>query len=341
MMPGAPLFPVRATALAEEVDRLFWTAVGISGFFSALIALLLFYFGVRYRRRHPDEVGVPVEHGSRATAALEFAWSVIPLAILMFLFAWGLRIFFAAARPPADAAEFFVVGKQWMWKVQHPEGKREINELHVPLGRPVKLTMTSEDVIHSFYVPAFRIKQDVLPGRYTTLWFEADRRGTYHLFCAEFCGAEHSRMIGRVVVMEPHEYQEWLAGKPAGPSMRASGAELFVDRACNTCHRPDSSARAPILEGLAGREVRLQDGRAVTADEAYLRESILLPQAKIVAGYQPIMPTYKGQLDEEDLIRLITYLKGLGTTGAEGGGPAAGEAPGGAARSGVPRDGLR
>ena len=336
MMPDAPLFPVRATALAGEIDRLFWTAVGIAGFFSVLIALLLLYFGVRYRRRHAADVGASVDHGSGATAALEIAWSVIPLGILLFLFTWGMRIYFEVARPPADAAEFFVVGKQWMWKVQHPEGRREINELHVPIGRPIKLTMTSEDVIHSFFVPAFRVKQDVLPGRYTTLWFTADRVGSYHLFCAEFCGAEHSRMIGRVVVMQPHDYQAWLAGEPAGRSMHASGEELFTERACATCHRPDSAARAPSLQGLVGRKVLLQDGRTVMADEAYVRESILLPQAKIVAGYQPIMPTFKGQLDEEDLIQLIAYIKGLRTGASDGD-----ARPAGARRSGAPKDGLR
>jgi len=338
MMPDAPLFPVRATALAGEIDQLFWTAVGIAGFFSVLIALLLFYFGMRYRRRHPDEVGSSTEHGSKATTALEIGWSVIPLGILIFLFAWGLRIYFDVARPPSDAAEFFVVGKQWMWKVQHPEGRREINELHVPLGRPIKLTMTSEDVIHSFFVPAFRIKQDVLPGRYTTLWFKADRAGSYHLFCAEFCGAEHSRMIGRVVVMEPHDYQSWLAGGPSGPSVVSSGAELFVDRACHTCHRPDSAARAPNLEGLVGRSVRLQDGRTIIADDAYVRESILLPQAKIVAGYQPIMPTFTGQLDEENLIQLISYIKGLGASGT---GRGAGSPAPAAAQAGAPQGGMR
>jgi cytochrome c oxidase subunit 2 len=335
MMPDAPLFPVRATALAGEIDHLFWTAVGIAGFFSTLIALLLLYFGVRYRRRHPGDVGVSPDHESGATTALEIAWSVIPLGILLFLFTWGVRIYFEAARPPADAAEFFVVGKQWMWKVQHPEGRREINELHVPLGRPIKLTMTSEDVIHSFFVPAFRVKQDVLPGRYTTLWFQADRVGSYHLFCAEFCGAEHSRMIGRVVVMEPHDYQSWLAGEPAARPMHASGEELFTERACATCHRPDSAARGPSLQGLLGRKVLLQDGRTVLADEAYVRESILLPQAKLVAGYQPIMPTFKGQLDEEDLIQLIAYIKGLRSQASEEGARPATNRPG------APRDGLR
>jgi len=315
MMPDAPLFPERATALAGEIDHLFATALGIAAFFSILIAGLIFYLGVRYRRRHPDDVGRSPAHDSKATTALEITWSVIPFVILMFLFAWGVKVFFAVARPPADAAEFFVVAKQWMWKIQHPEGRREINELHVPLGRPIRLTMTSEDVIHSFYVPAFRIKQDVLPGRYTTLWFEANRVGTYHLFCAEFCGAEHSRMIGKVVVMEPHDYQTWLAGESSGPTLMASGADLFTGKACSTCHRPDSAARAPILTGLLGRTVLLQDGSTLVADEGYLRESILQPQAKIVAGYQPIMPTFKGQLSEEDLVRLISYIKGLAPSG--------------------------
>jgi len=226
-------------------------------------------------------------------------WSVVPLLLMMILFVWGARVYFAIARPPANAAELFVVGKQWMWKIQHPEGNREINELHVPLGRPIKLTLTSEDVIHSFFLPEFRIKTDVLPGRYSTLWFQADRTGEFHLFCAQYCGAEHSRMVGRVIVMEPRDYQAWLGGERRGGRSVDSGEALFVSRACNTCHRPDTAARAPLLAGLIGRRVALQGGRSVVADEGYVRESILDPQAKIVAGYQPIMPTFKGQLSEE------------------------------------------
>ena len=311
MFENAPLFPERASAIARQVDQLFFFALGGAAFFSILIAALIFYLGVRFRRRSPDEVGRPPAPGSKATTILEATWSLVPLGLLMILFVWGARVYFAIARPPAGAAELSVVGKQWMWKIQHPEGNREINELHVPVGRPIKLTLTSEDVIHSFFLPAFRIKTDVLPGRYTTLWFEADRTGVFHLFCTQYCGAEHSRMIGRVIVMEPRDYQAWLAGGPARKTPAASGAALFVSRACNTCHRPDTAARAPLLAGLIGRRVALEGGGSVVADEGYVRESILRPQAKVVAGYQPIMPTFQGQLSEEELLQLIDYVKTL------------------------------
>jgi cytochrome c oxidase subunit 2 len=311
MMRDAPLFPEQASTIASQIDNLFFFALGIAAFFSILIALLIVTLGVRYRRRHAAQVGEAPPHDSKATTVLEITWSVIPFGILMIMFIWGAKIYFTAARPPADAIQFYVVGKQWMWKVQHPEGRREINEMHVPVGRPIKLLMTSEDVIHSFFIPAFRIKQDVLPGRYTSMWFQADKVGTYHLFCSQYCGAEHAKMGGWVVVMEPHEYQAWLAGEVTGQPAYMSGADLFAARACNTCHRPDTSARAPILTGLFGKQVALQDGRRVAADEAYIRESIIEPQAKIVTGYQPIMPTFKGQLTEEDVIELINYIRGL------------------------------
>ena len=311
MFENAPLFPQRASEIARQVDHLFFFALGGAAFFSILIAGLIFYLGIRYRRRNPDDVGRPPAAHSNATTVLEATWSLVPLALLMFLFVWGARVYFAIARPPAGAAEMTVVGKQWMWKIQHPEGNSEINELHVPVGRPIKLTLTSEDVIHSFFLPEFRIKTDVLPGRYSTLWFLADRIGTYRLFCAQYCGAEHSSMTGRVFVMEPHEYQAWLAGERRGRAPAESGAALFVSRACNTCHRSDTAARAPLLAGLIGRRVALQGGRSVVADEGYVRESIMDPQAKIVAGYQPIMPTFKGQLSEEELLQLVDYVKTL------------------------------
>ncbi len=309
MFPQAPLFPEKAATIAWQIDHLFLFALGGSVFFSLLIAGLIVYLGIRYRRRHPEEVGEALDDESAGARALELAWSVIPLVILMFMFVWGAKVYFYAARPPADAVQFYVVGKQWMWKIQHPEGNREINELHVPIGIPIKLTMTSEDVIHSFFIPAFRIKADVLPGRYTTLWFKADKVGRFHLFCSQYCGAEHSRMGGWVTVMEPHDYQAWLAG--AGQAVLASGEELFSAKGCNTCHRPDTASRGPLLAGLFGRKVRLTDGRTLVADEGYIRESIMLPAAKVVAGYQPIMPTFKDQLSEDDLIQLIKYVKGL------------------------------
>ena len=307
MWKNFPLFPDSASSVARSVDALYFACLGITAFFSLLIAGAILYLALRFRRRHPDEHGVP----ERANFALEIAWSVIPFVILMVMFAWGAKVFFHLSRPPKGSVEYYAVGKQWMWKFQHPEGNREINELHVPLGLAIKLTMTSEDVIHSFFVPAFRVKADVVPGRYSTVWFEATKTGTYQLFCTEYCGAEHSRMIGRVTVMEPAAYQAWLTGGAPGLSVAASGEGLFNSLACNTCHRPDTAVRGPILAGLFGSRVRLHDGSTAVADDDYLRESILAPGEKIVAGYQPVMPTFKGQVTEEQLLALLTYIKSL------------------------------
>ncbi len=307
MWSGTSLFPERASTMAGRVDALYFFLVGISVFFSLLIAGLIVFYAVKYRRRSPDEIGANI-HGS---LVLEVAWSVIPLLITMVIFVWGASVFFAMARPPDETLNIYVVGKQWMWKFQHLDGQREINELHVPLGRPVKLTMTSEDVIHDFFVPAFRVKADVLPGRYTTLWFEPTVPGRYHLFCAEYCGTKHSGMIGQVVVMEPSEYQTWLSGGASEGSLASAGAKLFADLACNTCHRPDAQGRGPVLEGLFGGTVALQNGETVAVDEAYVRESILTPSAKITAGFQPIMPTFQGLVTEEQLLELVEYIKSL------------------------------
>ena len=301
--------PARASALAERVDELFGFATLVAAFASALIACLLLYLGLKYRRRSEAHIGR--EQVAAAPPVLEVVWTVIPFGIMLFLFAWGADVFFEQNRPPSDADEYFVVGRQWMWKVQHPSGPREINELHAPVGRAVKLTMTSEDVIHSFYVPAFRIKADVLPDRYTTTWFRADRPGVYHLFCAEYCGTQHSGMIGKIVILEPDAYEDWLAHGNAGQQRSASGEEIFNARGCGTCHRADSDARAPILNGVAGREVKLGSGETVKADDTYLRESILRPAAKVVAGYTPIMPAYEGQIDEEEIGQLLVYLRSL------------------------------
>ena len=307
MWKNFPLFPDKATALASEIDALYFVALGISAFFTLLIGFFVLYFAVRYRRRTPNEVGQP----EKAGLWLEVTWSVIPLCILLGMFVWGTKVFIQALRPPADAVEYYVTGKQWMWKFQHPEGQREINHLHVPINQPIRLTMTSEDVIHSFFVPAFRVKSDVLPGRYSTLWFEGTKPGTFTLFCAEYCGAEHSRMIGSVTIMEPGDYEAWLAGADAGPTVVASGEELFEAKACNTCHRPSSAAQAPILNGLFGKSVEMTNGETVEVDEDYLRESLLEPFANIVKGYQALMPTYQGQLSEEEIIQLISYIKSL------------------------------
>lgn len=305
--------PVSATDLADRVDELFAFASLIAVVFSALIAGLIFYLGLKYRRRSDAETGA----GNKGSAPtwLEIVWSVIPLGILLFLFTWGAVVFFEISRPPEGADEYFVVGRQWMWKIQHPDGPREINELHAPVGRAIKLTMTSEDVIHSFYVPAFRVKQDALPGRYTTTWFRATKAGTYHLFCAEYCGTQHSGMIGRVVILEPSDYETWLArGKTDAPA-GASGEQTFTARGCDTCHRPDTAARAPILNGLFGATVKLADGTTAVADENYIRESILRPAAKVVAGYSPVMPAYEGQVSEEEAISLLVYIRSLGPGG--------------------------
>ena len=307
MWSGTPLFPERASTMATRVDALYFFLVGLTVFFALLIAGLIVYYAVRFHRRHPEQVGTTIHGGM----ALEITWSVIPLLITLVIFVWGASVFFAMSRPPDDTLNIYVVGKQWMWKLQHLDGQREINELHVPLGRPVKLIMTSEDVIHDFFIPAFRVKADVIPGRYTTIWFEPTKPGRYHLFCAEYCGTRHSGMTGSVVVMTPTEYQTWLSGGAPEGSLASTGAKLFQELACNTCHRPDAQGRGPVLEGLFGRTVEVQSGDRVTVDEAYVRESILTPAAKVAAGFQPIMPAFQGLVTEEQLLALVEYVKSL------------------------------
>jgi cytochrome c oxidase subunit 2 len=304
-----PLFPERASTMAWRVDALYLFLIAISVFFSLLIAGLIVYFAVKYRRRAANAVGASI-HGS---LLLEIGWSVIPFMICMVIFVWGASVFFAMSHPPDETLNIYVVGKQWMWKFQHLDGQREINELHVPVDRAVKLIMTSEDVIHDVFVPAFRVKADVLPGRYTHIWFQATRPGRYHLFCAEYCGTRHSGMIGEIVVMDPSEYQTWLSGGAPEGSLASTGEKLFQDLACVTCHRADVQGRGPVLQGLFGKPVLLQSGETVVADEAYIRESILRPSAKITAGFQPIMPTFQGLISEEQLLALIEYVKSLHT----------------------------
>jgi cytochrome c oxidase subunit 2 len=319
MFSGFPLFPEQASSLAPAVDGLYFFLVAITTFFSVGIAAALALFATRYKRRHDDE-RPPEIHGS---LALELTWTLIPFAICMVVFVWGAVVFFAQNRPPDDSMEINVVGKRWMWKLQHMTGQREINELHVPVGRPVKLNLTSEDVIHSFFVPAFRMKKDAVPGRYSVAWFRATKPGSYHLFCAEYCGTEHSRMIGRIVVMEANDYQTWLQGGPVPVSPVAAGEKLFTQLNCVTCHVAGSQARGPGLAGVAGAKVRLVGGDVVTADESYLRESIVNPAAKIVEGYQPIMPTYQGQVSEDMLLQLIAYIQSLKEPQGTSGGSAA------------------
>jgi len=325
MKPVFPFAPERASSIAGEVDALFLFILAITALFAAGVWIALLYFAIRYRRRSNDDRPAEI-HGS---LALELTWTLIPLAIMAVMFVWGAKVFFHMNRPPDDAMTVSVVGKRWMWKLQHPTGQREINELHVPRGRAVKLVITSEDVIHSFFVPAFRIKKDAVPGRYNTAWFRATKDGTYHLFCAEYCGTEHSRMIGRVVVMEPEAYQTWLAGGPPAESPVAAGEKLFTELNCITCHRPDAAGRGPVLVGIFGRAVKLATGDTVVADEAYVRESIVNPAAKVTAGYQPVMPTFQGQVSEEQVIALIAYVRSLQLPPAAGTAPAAAPGPGG------------
>jgi cytochrome c oxidase subunit 2 len=306
MWQTLPLWPARASTIANRTDALMIFMISVCGFFTVMIFILIFIFALKYRRgRHP--VATQIE-GSNA---LEATWTLIPFGVFIIMFVWGASIYMVEARPPADALEVFVVGKQWMWKFEHPEGQREIDQLHVPLGRDVRLTMISQDVIHSFFVPEFRIKQDVLPGRYTTAWFHSTVPGRYHLFCTQYCGTMHSGMIGEVVVMEPAAYQAWLSGGSAEGSLASTGQKMFQQLGCATCHRFDTQGRGPNLVGLYGKPVLLEDGRTVVADDNYIRESILSPGAKVVAGFRPIMPTFQGIVNEEQVLSLIAYIKSL------------------------------
>ena len=306
MLSNFPLWPSRASTMAGNVDALYVFLVLISAFMCAAIFTLILVFAIRFRRRP----GVEAEQ-IEGSHKLEITWSVVPLFVFLFIFSWGAFVYFQERTPPRGASTVYVVAKQWMWKIQHEEGVREINQLHVPVGRDVKLLMTSQDVIHSFYVPAFRLKQDVLPGRYTTLWFKATKPGTYHLFCAEYCGTQHSGMVGDVVVMDPAEYQAWLGGSIGAGNMASAGEALFQQLGCSTCHRSDTQGRGPDLNGVFGSKVMLADGTTLVADEAYVRESILVPTAKVVNGFKPVMPPFQGLVNEEQLNALVAYVKSL------------------------------
>jgi len=296
--------------MSGQVDALYIYLLLVAGVMTALIFLAVLVLAVKYRRKPGIDA-----HQIEGSTPLEIAWSVIPFGIMLTFFIWGAVLYFQERTPPADATEVYVVAKQWMWKVEHMEGQREINELHVPTGQNIKLIMTSQDVIHSFFVPAFRLKQDVLPGRYTTLWFKATKPGRYHLFCAEYCGTMHSGMGGDIVVMEPQEYAQWLAAGTTAP-LQETGKELFSSLGCSTCHRSDVQGRGPSLAGIYNKPVLLEDGRTVTADDDYLRESILNPTAKIVSGFKPIMPTFQGIVSEEQLNALVAYVKSVNAVSA-------------------------
>lgn len=305
------LFPVAASEQAGKIDALYWFIT----FFAVVMTLAIFaalgYFAYKYRRRtnvHATQI--------EGSTLLELTWSITPFLVMLIMFTWGAQLFFAAQQPPKDAMEIFVTGKQWMWKIQYPDGMREINNLHVPVGQPVKLTMASEDVIHSFSIPVFRVRHDVMPGHYSTLWFTPSKPGHYHLFCTEYCGQSHAHMTGWVDVLDERAYANWASGGGAGGSLAEQGEKIFGQNGCSTCHLNDQQGRCPVLKGLYNKPVQLADGRTIQADDAYLRESILEPNAKIVAGFEPnVMPNFKGQLSEEQTIQLIAYIKSLSPTG--------------------------
>jgi cytochrome c oxidase subunit 2 len=303
------IFPPRASTNAGEVDALYGFLLLVGIVMTALIFFFVFFFAIKYRRKSEDDRPKAI-HGS---VPLEITWSVIPFLIMMVMFAWGTKLYFQNyVAPRKDTLDIYVTGKQWMWKVQYPGGQREINELHVPVGRAVRVILASEDVIHSFYLPAFRLKHDVVPGSYQSFWFEPSKPGRYHIFCAEYCGTNHSRMIGWVTVMEPSDYQAWLAAGAPQTSMIEQGEKLFEQFGCITCHVIEQ--KGPSLRNVFGKPVELDDGRTVIADEAFIRESILNPNAKVVKGYQhDVMPVFQGQISEEGLQELIVYLKNLTT----------------------------
>jgi cytochrome c oxidase subunit 2 len=306
-----------------DVDALYFFVVAVSAFFALVVAVLVIVFGVKFHRRHAGEVGARIE----GNLAMELLWSVIPTVVAMVMFGWGASVFYHLRRPPDEAMHIYAVGKQWMWKFQHLEGQREINELHVPIGRPIKITVTSEDVLHSLYFPAFRTKIDAIPGRYMELWFEATKLGTYQIFCAEYCGTNHSGMIGSVTVMEPTAYQSWLAGGSEG-SLADRGAQLFKQLACVTCHLDTGQGRGPSLKDIVGKPVALADGSTVMVDETYIRESILNSQAKIVKGFQPLMPTFQGLIGEEGIVALIEHIRSMSPTAGVSAPAAAAQPPG-------------
>jgi cytochrome c oxidase subunit 2 len=323
MLSGIPLFPEQASTLAPEVDNLYFFITAVTAFFAVLVVIFVIVFAVKYRDRTGERVGAPIT----GSIPLELGWSIIPFFISMAIFAWATVVFFQIVRAPDQTLEIYSTGKRWMWRFQHVDGQSEINQLHVPLGRPVKVIFTSEDVLHSLYIPAFRVKADAIPGRYSSIWFTATKAGEYHLFCAEYCGTQHSGMVGSVVVMEPNDYQAWLSGGGGGLTMAARGEQLFQQLGCVGCHLNDGAGRGPSLTGKYGAQEALANGTTVNVDDTYIRESILNPQARLVAGYGPVMPTFQGLVNEEGLMSLIEYIKSLPATGAP---PAAAQASAGA-----------
>ncbi len=310
MNPQVPsdfeIFPVQASTVAADVDLLYISMVALTAFLCIVIPGVIVYFSVKYRRRP----GVPRPPRMGTSLVLELTWTIIPFFIVIGMFFWGSHVFFLQTTQDPNALEILTTGKQWMWKFQHKNGRREIQDLHLPVNTPIRLKMASEDVLHSVFIPAFRLKQDVLPGRFSYLNFTPNRVGVYHLFCNQYCGTSHSQMVGKVVVMELADYQKWLGGFTGDPPEKV-GEALFTSLACNTCHTGDTGSRGPLLNGLYGHKVQLQGGNVVTADDNYLRESILNSQAKVVFGYQPIMPSFNGVVSQDQVNALIAYIKTL------------------------------
>jgi cytochrome c oxidase subunit II len=307
--------PEQASEYAARVDSLYLFLTVVSVLFTLLAAVLVIVFVVRYRRRSEADQPAP----PHADSTLEILSGGFLFVLLMIMFGWGAKLYFEQNRPPADCMEILVTGKQWMWKVQHPQGKKEIDNLHIPVGQNIKITMTSEDVIHDFFIPAFRVKNDAVPGRYTSIWFKPNKIGTYRLFCAEYCGTEHSYMGGWVYVMSQADYEKWVRGASATQETPAqAGARLFTKFACITCHAGLPGQLGPNLAGVPGSKVKLKGGAEVVADDSYLRESIMDSQAKVVDGFNPVMPVFKGQVTEEQVMQLVAYIKTLGASGGAG-----------------------
>ena len=300
------LYPPEASKIAPQMDALYFFMVLVSLIGLTIVILLVTTFSIMYsKKRHP----VPIQ--IEGSTMLEATWTIIPLGLFLIMFVWGALIYFRVYTPPANAMNIYVVGKQWMWKAEHPGGQHEINSLHVPVGRAVQLTLISQDVFHSFSIPAFRVKREAIPGRYTTVWFEATTPGTYHLFCTQYCGTDHSHMIGDVVVMTPDDYKKWLAGSTSGASLAQNGERLFASLSCSACHNTRPDARGPSLANVYGSQLKLPSGQTQLADEAFLRDAILNPSQHVTQGYAPIMPTYQGQISEDGVIALVEYIKQL------------------------------
>jgi cytochrome c oxidase subunit 2 len=305
-LTNSALFPREASTVAPWADALYFFLVGMTIFGLLLVGILVIGFSIRYRRSvHP--VAIQVE----GSTLLEATWTIIPLALFLVTFVWGALLYFRIYNPPANSMNIYVVGKQWMWKAEHPGGQHEINALHVPVGRPVQLTMISQDVFHSFSIPDFRVKREVIPGRYSTVWFEATAPGVYHIFCTQYCGTKHSGMIGEVTAMTPEDYDKWTQESTSGASLAQNGERLFASMECTQCHNGTAAARGPSLAGVYGSKLTLANGQTVLVNDAYLRDSILNPSQHVTAGFAPIMPTYQGQISEDGLIDLVEYIKTL------------------------------